>query len=597
MVRRLLIPLVLALSAPALAIDGVRVLDDDGFDPEIVDIDPGTGVQSRFAGAAFFSDLRDFTTDSTEVLVLYQFPNGALVRVDPTSGSQAVLATGGMLFDAQRIDRGPGGDVFYVDFVNNIVKVDAVTGDQTLVPLGGPSFGDISDLAVEASGDVIVFDPIPFSGLPSVLRVDATTGAQTILSSGGFLPGGSETSIALDPTGTLLYVGGEGFFSTEVIEVDLATAAQRVVTSAGFLECCSLDLDVEPGGDIIATGSENAGTEGLIIRIDPVTGSQTPLASGGFLGGGVEMHLSVEGGTAFVDTSAAVVEQLVQVDLVTATQTLVPGLGGVSPDRIALAETGETFLAGFESLASADATTGAVRMVTSRGFLQSVADLAYGTDSKDVFTIGGVGPGTGIVRIDPALGSQLLVSFDGLLSGALSPAMAANGSDELFVLAQPFAVPAVVRVDPLTGAQTLLPAGALLSMPVDIAVGGTSGDLFILDLGAGPGATPGIVRKNASSGAESLVPTGALPSGPLRIAADGSDRVYLVFSTPPSVLGVDGTTGAQTLFTQDDLLSFPEDIDAITLLPEPGALAMQLAGAAWVLALARRRRAAVRRLA
>lgn len=147
----------------------------------------------------------------------------------------------------------------------------------------------------------------------------------------------------------------------------------------------------------------------------------------------------------------------------------------------------------------------------------------------------------------------------------------------------------VVKVDPLTGAQTLIPAGALLDTPIDLTVGGLSGDLFILDSSAAPGMTAGIVRKNPSTGVESLVPTGAFPDFPSRIAADGSDHVYLTFLGPPArVLGFDGTTRAPTTIAEDDLLDFPTDIDAIPL-PEPGPLLAQLCGIGCLAALARRR--------
>ena len=107
MLRRVLVLLVLLVpfrGFGGVAGDAVRVFDADAIDPEIVEVDPGTGDQTRVAGASVFTQPGDVTADATELLVLYDFPSPALVRVDPTSGSQAVVSTGGLLLDAERVE-------------------------------------------------------------------------------------------------------------------------------------------------------------------------------------------------------------------------------------------------------------------------------------------------------------------------------------------------------------------------------------------------------------------------------------------------------------------------------------------------------------
>ena len=83
----------------------------------------------------------------------------------------------------------------------------------------------------------------------------------------------------------------------------------------------------------------------------------------------------------------------------------------------------------------------------------------------------------GIVRVDPVLGSQLPVSIGGLLMGGMLNAIAANATDELFVLAEPFATPVVVKIDPLTGAGSEVGPYAGPSSVADLAIDST-GQLF-----------------------------------------------------------------------------------------------------------------------
>jgi len=70
-----------------------------------------------------------------------------------------------------------------------IVKVDPVTGAQTMISSGG-LLDAPWEIAIDAGGDILVGDPsFPDGG--AIIKVDPDTGAQTVAASGGFISGPS----------------------------------------------------------------------------------------------------------------------------------------------------------------------------------------------------------------------------------------------------------------------------------------------------------------------------------------------------------------------------------------------------------------------
>ena len=90
-----------------------------------------------------------------------------------------------------------------------ILRIDPLTGAQTTVSSGG-IFADPLDIAIDAAGDLIVLDAEAFDLSKRVLRVDPLTGAQTTLSSGGNLsfPSGAAIFPVPEPKSALLFACG-----------------------------------------------------------------------------------------------------------------------------------------------------------------------------------------------------------------------------------------------------------------------------------------------------------------------------------------------------------------------------------------------------
>jgi hypothetical protein len=65
-----------------------------------------------------------------------------------------------------------------------VIRVDPVTGAQTVISSGG-FFVSPRGVAIDRNGDILVADISAFGGSGGVIRVNATTGAQSVVSSGG----------------------------------------------------------------------------------------------------------------------------------------------------------------------------------------------------------------------------------------------------------------------------------------------------------------------------------------------------------------------------------------------------------------------------
>ncbi|MEM7412784.1 MAG: hypothetical protein AAF430_21305 [Myxococcota bacterium] len=577
----------------------------------LVDVDPDSGAGTLVSELQVFSGILDADDSGDgDLLVLYAGSPGffepAVVRVDPVTGSQTLVARGtgtsvppGLLDQASAIARGDGGQIVVLgESTAPTLTEIGLAGTQTARPIS-PSIGDPVDLVVEPSGDVLLYDVAPaFGGGPGVFRVDQTTGVATSIASGGFLslagPPPQQARLAL--LGTRLFVLANGV----LVEVDITTGAQTLVSI--FVSGTEIDVDAL-GNPIVFEGTDpTAGTTTTgVYRIDPATATQTPLASGGLLDSEA-VAVVVLGSSIYTASTApnppfTFSAALVEIFPSTGAQRPVDEVPGVGFFRITVGALGEVFGANaFGGFGSIDPATGAIRAVSPSGFLFSKSDIAIDPTTDDLLALGAFnGAGDGIVRIDTVTGSQLPVAVGGLIQlPVVGGGMAVDDAGGVYLLSVVGAGPAsVIRVDLDTGAQTLLPSGPLLSNPVDLAIG-PDGDLFIYDTQANL-SFAGIVRKDPITGAESLVPTtsGSLP-GFGRITA-ASEDVFVGISGPGGgmdlVYAVDVMTGALTPLSGSGLLGDGIiDLEAPMSLPEPGALVLQATGVVLVLWLARTRR-------
>jgi len=223
--------------------------------PVILRADPATGALAEISRNGAQGDL-------------FRHPYDLAVAGD---GSLLVADMGAY---ATSTDRAPDG---------RIIRVDPVTGDQSVVA-SGEHLVDPAGLTVAPDGLVYVVENVGSAGVPAVIRVNPATGAQSVVSQGGQLcyPFG----IAYEPRGSLVvtsygdYSDGTGVVNCAydfgaLIRIDLAGKAQSVLSRNapewGNLFRNPLGVTVDPGGRIVVV-NQNGGT--ALMGVDPDTGVQ-----------------------------------------------------------------------------------------------------------------------------------------------------------------------------------------------------------------------------------------------------------------------------------------------------------------------------------
>jgi sugar lactone lactonase YvrE len=226
-------------------------------------VDPDTGSQTLLSSGGILVDPYDVAVDTNgDLLVAQGIPgHGEIVRVNLDTGDQSLLSTG--LYHPRGIAIETKETVLVADYAPRVIRVDTETGDQTLVSSGG-DFSSVRDIAVDTEGRIFVV----IQG--AVIRVDPESGEQTLISSGGFLGRGS--GIAVEASGDILVADSSTGF---VIRIDEQTGSQ--ISLAG--QWGVSDVAIEESGNIVVTNPN-----GSVHRIDPVTGSRTTVSQGGYLG-------------------------------------------------------------------------------------------------------------------------------------------------------------------------------------------------------------------------------------------------------------------------------------------------------------------------
>jgi DNA-binding beta-propeller fold protein YncE len=223
--------------------------------------------------------------------------DGAVIRVDPLTGRQSLVSSGGEFFDPAGIAVAPGGQIYVVDnrAPDNdgaVIRVDPRTGAQALVTerSGEPGRGELDlpfGVAVESDGNLVVSNrvspgeiPVPCQPLGKVVRVNAVTGVQNEVDSAGHIAW--PLGLAVGSRGDIVVAnecGGNG----GLILVDRLGLRQAPITSNSSKDVLVTPERVanDPGGALLVSDF-NVGTdeEGGIVRVDPGTGAQSLVQSG-----------------------------------------------------------------------------------------------------------------------------------------------------------------------------------------------------------------------------------------------------------------------------------------------------------------------------
>jgi uncharacterized repeat protein (TIGR01451 family) len=227
---------------------------------------------------------------------------GAIIRVDPVSGAQTILADAvtppastNYLLSPWGITVARDGTIYVSDLLHGIIRVNPTTGQQTLISQG-QLLNNPMGIAATADGNVFVADSACCNGSNGgIIKVDPTNSNvnanQTVLVScctNAFTQLSQPMGITVGSDGFLYAVGSVGF-DPAVVRVDPATGAQSTVPiPATVLLAGPRGIAAVPGGALFAADlnccPDPFSNTGGVIQIDPGTGAQSVRWAGNPMG-------------------------------------------------------------------------------------------------------------------------------------------------------------------------------------------------------------------------------------------------------------------------------------------------------------------------
>lgn len=525
---------------------------------------------------------------------------GEILRLDPFTGDLTHITAGGLLPHAQgRMALDSNGDLIVIS-EQGLLRVDPVTGAQTLIA-PREAFIHATSIAIEANGDLIVTDSGVFKEAGAILRVDPVTGAQTVISSGGHLifPGG----VAIDGNGDFLVVdhqtpGGSGY----VLRIDPQTGAQTIVSSGGsFVD--PTDIAIDENGDLLIADANAFGGLcplrgcGGIIRVDPETGAQTTVSALGIFTNPLSIAIEADGSLLVVDAHAftGLPPRLIRVDPDTGKQTLVSS----------------AFASAFDLLVVPGTPTAPAPFCGDHQVNQpheqcdsTAKGSCPGACNPDCTCFSGLTPGDlvmtdrahkAVVHVDPTTGDRIILSSADVGSGPefetpRGIAIENDGNILVTDLSNRLILPhklvdlnRILRIDPVTGNRSIVSsnnvgAGPFLGHPWAI---GIEADGHIL---VGTFSPTALLRIDPTTGDRAVLSSQSAGTGPdfttpQSIAVEADGNILFVSGWPGLVYRVDPLTGDRTIASGNTIGTGPRltssegialDSDGEILVADPG---------------------------
>jgi DNA-binding beta-propeller fold protein YncE len=224
--------------------------------------------------------------------------DGAVIRVNPYTGRQTRLSSGGYFWDPAGITVGPDGAIYVIDplFVDDLVhpqgglviRVDPHTGAQQLLSsnFDAPAlFNYAFGIAIGKDGRFVVTNrslsgDLPLACVPagSLLSVNPVSGIQSLLGGAGLLS--FPVGLAVDSDGSAV-VANECSGGSGLVRVAPGGAQTQITAnSAGDVLRTPERVGITPGGNYLVS-DYNGGSDldGSIVKVTRA-GAQSTLSSG-----------------------------------------------------------------------------------------------------------------------------------------------------------------------------------------------------------------------------------------------------------------------------------------------------------------------------
>ena len=250
----------------------------------IIKVDPTTGAQTLISSGGDLDAPWSMAIDGLGNIIVVDKPYDSsfaaqVISINPATGVQQVISSGGLLTNPMGLSLDAAGNFIVsdaaVDGTGGIIKIDPTTGAQAVLASGG-SFNGASGLAIDAVGDIYVNTTGSGSAL-NILKIDPDNGDQTLFSSGS--SAAWHSGLAISDTGGIF--ASEIYYNNGIFKVDPTTGAQSILSNYGYFQD-PWGLDVDPAGDLVVADANWFGT-GRVVKVDSTTGAQTLISSAGLL--------------------------------------------------------------------------------------------------------------------------------------------------------------------------------------------------------------------------------------------------------------------------------------------------------------------------
>ncbi len=160
-----------------------------------------------------------------------------------------------------------------------------------------------------------------------------------------------------------------------------------------------------------------------------------------------------------------------------------------------------------------------------------------------------------IIKVDPSTGAQTIISSGNLLDAPYSVAIDAVGNIIVLDKANSLGggtgvVGQIIKVNPADGSQTVISEDGLFVNPQGIAID-AAGNIIVADFYYG--GTGGIIKVHPTTGVQTVISSGGSINYPNAVTIDGAGNIYVTSSVSGSsylsVVKVNPSTGAQTVIS------------------------------------------------
>ena len=494
------------------------------------------------------------------------------------AGSSGSLAGGQVINQASTLADGtilvPSSPLSGQSAPVGIIGVNPSTGAQSLISTGG-NFS-IPEYVREGPNQQLYVADYSAQGTGAIIAVNATTGQQSILASGGNING----PVTLAIVNGFAYVATVGGSSPSLVQVNLSNGQQQLISSGGNFSSPS---SVEPGpSGSVYWADEYAFGTGAIFLVNIQTGAQTVVTRGGLLNHMIDMGVDGSGNLIVFNASGSIVK----VNPQTGTQTTVSSgglLSGVDGGTVDVNHGGTIYVSTLASgstpsrVLAIDPTTGAQRIVASGSNLSLVTGLTvYSVKSSTSAVVSS--------SVNPAASGQSvtftatinIVSFgvgtptgtvqfvvDGVNAGSPVSVTTSGG-----VTTASFTTSALtVGTHTITasysgdsnyaGSSGSLAGGQVVNQAITLADGTILVPSSPL---SGQSAPVGIIGVNPSTGAQSLISTGGFFSLPEYVREGPNQLLYVADYSAQgtgAIIVVNPTTGQQSILASGGNINGP----------------------------------------